>query len=140
MAETKTKPTDQSVTGFLQAIPDERKRNDAFALVDLMRKVTRAEPRMWGPSIVGFGTRHYRYASGREGDICVLGFSPRKDAISLYLAGGLEPHADLLEKLGKYRTGKGCLYVKTLDDVKVPVLEKLLRAAAKRAKGTGSGT
>ena len=139
MAETKTKATEKSVTAFLQAIPDERKRSDAFALVALMRKVTRTDPKMWGTAIVGFGSRHYKYASGHEGDTCVLGFSPRKEALALYIMGGHGPHADLLKTLGKHKTGKGCLYVKTLEDVKVPVLEKILRAAVKEAKGMGVG-
>ena len=134
-AQPKTVPTPASVDEFLAAIPDATRRGDAQAVCALIKEVTRLEPAMWGPSIVGFGSYHYRYESGREGDTCVVGFSPRKAGLSLYLAGGVEGVADLLPKLGTHTTGKGCLYVKWLDDVDQTVLKKLIRrgvAAAKR--------
>src|SRR5512147_809343 len=119
MAELKTKPTEQSVEDYLNAIPDEQKRADAFAIVKLMKQVTRAEPKMWGSSIVGFGSYHYKYASGHEGDTCLVGFSPRKQNLTLYLMLGVADYSDLLNKLGKHKTGKGCLYINKLADVDV---------------------
>ena len=127
MAELKTKRNDQSVEAFLNRIPDERKRRDAFTVLDIMRKATKAEPQMWGSSIVGFGTYHYKYASGREGDWPLTGFSPRKQNLTLYIMGGFEQHDELLKSLGKYKTGKACLYVNQLDDVDLPTLRKLVK-------------
>jgi len=135
MAELKTKPTDQSVQAFLNAVEPEQRRADCFKLLELMRQVTQAEPRMWGNSIVGFGDYHYKYASGREGDWFLTGFSPRKQNLTLYIMPGLEQHADLLSHLGKYTTGKGCLYVKRLSDVHLPTLKKLLQASVRELKG-----
>jgi hypothetical protein len=136
MAENKTKPTTVSVPAFLDACTDEARRADAKALTKLMQKVTGNEPSMWGPSIVGFGSYHYTYESGREGDMPVVGFSPRKAANVLYGAIGFVGAEALLAKLGKYTTGKGCLYIKKLADVDVKVLEKLLEkaVAATRAR------
>jgi hypothetical protein len=131
MAELKTKPTASSVESFLKGVADETKRRDALALAALMQKATKAEPKMWGPSIVGFGSYHYKYASGHEGDSCVVGFSPRKDSLTVYLPLGSDRYGDLLAKLGKHKTGKGCLYIKTLDDVHLPTLEKLIRQSFK---------
>lgn len=131
MAELKTKPTAQSVDAYLKGIQDERKRHDAFTLTALMQKVTRHEPKMWGSSIVGFGTYHYKYASGREGDTCLAGFSPRKAALTLYINAGLDRYGRLLEKLGKHTRGVGCLYIKSLDDVDLETLEQILRNAVK---------
>lgn len=133
MAELKTKENEASVNAFLNGIEDERKRKDAFKLVEIMQKAAKAPPKMWGSSIVGFGSYHYKYDSGHEGDMCQIGFSPRKGNFSLYLSLGLlsEKHADLLEKLGKHKTGKGCLYIKTLDDVDVPTLKKLIKQSVK---------
>jgi len=108
MAELKTKPTDQSPEAFLNGLAEENKRRDAFTILELMRKITRAEPKMWGASIVGFGEYHYKYASGREGDWPLVGFSPRKQDLTLYLMYGFEQHGDLMAKLGKYKTGKAC--------------------------------
>jgi hypothetical protein len=127
MAELKTKPTDQSVDAFLNSIPDEQKRRDAFTLVDIMRKATRSEPQMWGSNIVGFGVYHYQYASGRAADWFLVGFSPRKQNLTLYLMGGVEQHAELLKSLGKYKTGKACLYISRLDDVDLPTLRKMIK-------------
>jgi len=136
MAELKTKPNDQSVDDFLQAVPDERKRRDSHAILEIMKRATGEEPKMWGNSIVGFGTRHYRYASGREGDWFITGFSPRKQNLTLYLTYALERYEALLKKLGKYKTGKGCLYVNKLDDVDMSVLEELITQAVKEQAGT----
>lgn len=134
MAELKTKENKASVSGFLKQIADDQRRKDAEAVVALMKSVTKEEPRMWGSSIVGFGRLHYKYASGREGDWFKAGFSPRKDSFTLYLCGGFGPHADLMEKLGKFKTGVGCLYVKKLDDVDQKVLKQLITRTVKSAK------
>ena len=136
MAENKTKPTALSVAAFLAALDDETKRADAKTLVKMMQVATGEKPKMWGPSIIGFGTYHYVYESGREGDMPIAGFSPRKAATVLYSLIGY-PGADaLLAKLGKHTTGKGCLYIKKLADVDLKVLDALLTnsVAAKRAK------
>lgn len=127
MSEAKTRPTEQSVEEFLAGIADERQRADSRALVALMREVTGAEPRMWGPSIVGFGSYHYRYASGREGDWMLTGFSPRKQSLTLYLSYGLEGQEELLGRLGKHKLGKACLYLKRLDDADPAALRELIR-------------
>ena len=131
MAELKTKPNDASVEAFLNGIADEQKRRDAFAILALMQKATRVEPKMWGSSIVGFGHYHYKYASGREGDWFVVGFSPRKNDLTLYLISGLDQHGQLLKKLGKHKTGKGCLYIKHLDDVDFPTLRELIKQSVR---------
>ena len=129
MAENKTKPTTISVPAFLDACGDEARRADAKVLARLMQMVTGDKPSMWGPSIVGFGSYHYIYESGREGDMPIVGFSPRKAAIVLYGAIGFVGAEALLAKLGKYTTGKGCLYIKKLADVDVKVLERLVEKA-----------
>ncbi|NTU66210.1 MAG: DUF1801 domain-containing protein [Chloroflexi bacterium] len=127
MAEAKTQRTKRSVDAFLKSIPDEQKRQDAFALVDIMRKATKAEPVMWGSSIVGFGTYRYKYASGRTGEWPLTGFSPRKQNLTLYIMSGFEQYDELLKSLGKFKTGKACLYVNRLDDVDLPTLRKLIK-------------
>lgn len=127
MSDAKTRPTDQSVDQFLEAIPDERLRDDSRAVVALMREVTGVEPRIWGGSIVGFGSYHYRYSSGREGEWPLTGFAPRKQNLTLYLSYGFEQHADLLQQLGKHKLGKACLYLKRLDDVDQAALRELIR-------------
>ena len=134
MTESKTKPTVQSVEEFLNAIPDEQKRADALAIAKLIKQVTRLEPTMWGGSIVGYGSYHYKYASGREGDSCLVGFSPRKQNFTLYLMLGAADYSDLLDKLGKHKTGKGCLYINTLADVDVPTLKELIKRSVKQLK------
>jgi len=131
MAELKTKPSEASVDKFLKGITDEKKRRDALAIVALMRKVTKSEPKMWGTSIVGFGSYHYTYASGRSGDWMVAGFSPRKQNLTLYIMTGVERYGDLLKKLGKHKIGKGCLYLNTLDDIDLATLERLIRQSLK---------
>jgi hypothetical protein len=141
MAENKTKPTEMSVAAFVEALPDQGKRDDARALVKLMRSATGEKPKMWGPSIVGFGSYHYKYESGREGDAPLVGFSPRKAALVLYGLGSLsasEPSDPLRVSLGKHSTGKGCVYIKKLADVDPKVLEKVVAkcVAAARTKKT----
>ena len=126
MAELKTKRTTESVKDFLNTIPEEGKRQDAFAICAMMEAVAGNKPAMWGTSIVGFGTYHYVYASGREGDWPVIGFSPRKEALTLYLTSGFKNFEGLLAKLGKFKTGKGCLYIKKLADVDTAVLKEMI--------------
>jgi hypothetical protein len=140
MAENKTKPSKGSVTAFLNKIKDRQVRDDCFAILDMMQKVSNLEPVMWGSAIIGFGTRHYAYESGREGDTIVIGFSPRKQNITFYLMGGLDPIEDELSKLGKYRTGKGCLYIKSLGDVNAAVLKKIFAKAFKEAQRKNAHT
>lgn len=134
MAENKTTPNDQDVEQFLNSIADERKRKDSFTILELMKQVTGIEPRMWGSSIVGFGSYHYKYESGREGDMILAGFSPRKQNLTLYNMGGFERYDDLLQKLGKHTSGKGCLYIKRLDDVDLSTLKSLIEESVKRHK------
>ena len=134
MAENKTKPTALSVPAFLDACHDEERRADAKSLARLMQKITGDEPTMWGPSIVGFGSYHYVYESGREGDAPIVGFSPRKAANVLYGATGFRGAEALLAKLGKHTTGKGCVYIRKLADVDVKVLEMLIGKAFAAAK------
>jgi len=129
MPENKTQPTHLSVQSFLDACADDQQRADAKALAKLMQKVTGQKPTMWGPSIVGFGSCHYKYESGREGDMPLVGFSPRKAANVLYGAIGFTGADAVLAKLGKHSTGKGCLYIKRLADVDGKVLETLLEKA-----------
>lgn len=131
MAEQKTKPTGQSVESFLDTIADEGVRDDCAALVQLMKKVTGAKPKMWGTSIVGFGQYHYKYESGHEGYSCLTGFSPRKQNITLYIMPGFAGLTDLQYKLGKHKAGKGCLYIKRLADVDVKILEKMIDHSVK---------
>ena len=128
MADIKTKPTAVSPAAFIKTVDDDRKRRDCRELVALMRELTGQPPRMWGPNIIGFGTYHYKYASGREGDWLLTGFSPRKENLTLYLGLGLQDRG-LLAKLGKHKTGKGCLYIKRLDDIDRDVLRDLITAS-----------
>ncbi|MGI9237597.1 MAG: DUF1801 domain-containing protein [Woeseiaceae bacterium] len=131
MAENKTKPTRLSVTAFVNSIEDPQKRRDAKKVSAMMRKATGSRARMWGSNIVGFGEYHYRYDSGREGDFMITGFSPRKQALTLYVIPGFKVFAPLMKKLGKYKTGKSCLYIKRLSDVDESVLEKLIVESVK---------
>lgn len=136
MADNKTKPTNVSVTAFVNALTDQTKRADAKALVKLMQSASGEKPKMWGPSIIGFGSYHYRYDSGREGDALLVGFSPRKAATVLYGVTGTAAAKGLLAKLGRHTTGKGCLYIKKLADVDMRVLEEMVAEslAASRAR------
>ena len=126
MAEPKTKVNDASVEDFLNSVSHKKRREDSFTVLELMQRVTEEPPEMWGSSIVGFGRQNYKYASGREGEWLMLGFSPRKGSLSLY---GIKHDERLLNKLGKYKTGKSCLYVNKLEDVDMDVLEELVRAS-----------
>ena len=134
MAENKTKATDSSVNSYIEAIDDEIRRKDCHTLAKLMTKVTKQKPKMWGPSIVGFGSYHYKYDSGREGDSCLIGFSSRKMYISVYLTGDFPGHDELLSKLGKHKMAKACLYIRKLDDVDLKVLEKLVLGSVTERK------
>jgi hypothetical protein len=127
MAEVKTKPTQQSVVEFLNHVTDEVKRQDCFAILEMMKEVTQAEPVMWGDAIVGFGNYHYHYASGREGDMPLTGFSPRKQNLTVYITSGFDQYGALMQKLGKHTTGKSCLYIKRLQDIDLPTLKELVR-------------
>ena len=126
MAKMKTTPTQASVDAYIDAVADAQKRADCRAVAAMMAEATGAPARMWGPSIVGFGTYHYRYASGREGDFMETGFAARKRAITLYIMAGFSEYGDLLAKLGKHDTGKSCLYVKRLADVDLAVLREMV--------------
>ncbi|HQY12700.1 MAG TPA: DUF1801 domain-containing protein [Ferruginibacter sp.] len=131
LAEIKTKPTSLSVTGFIDSIPDEQKRKDCHVILNLMEKATREKPKMWGSSMIGFGDVRYKSpATGREVDWFKIGFSPRKANLSLHLID-LQRHADALKKLGKHKTGTGCLYINKLEDIDIKVLEKMINAAGK---------
>ncbi|MGB5721129.1 MAG: DUF1801 domain-containing protein [Woeseiaceae bacterium] len=131
MAENKTKPTKLSITAFMNGIEDPAMRRDARKVSAMMRKATGSRARMWGSNIVGFGEYHYKYDSGREGDSMIVGFSPRKQALALYVIPGFKPFAPLMNKLGKYKTGKSCLYIKRLSDVDEDVLAKLIGESVK---------
>jgi hypothetical protein len=134
MAENKTKPTKAGVSAFLDKIKDKALRQDCYAILGMMQEVSRCEPTMWGSAIVGFGTYHYVYDSGREGDSILIGFSPRKQNIALYLMGGIAKVETELAKLGKHKTGKGCLYIKSLEDVNATVLKKVFSKSFKESK------
>ena len=126
MAKKKTKETEHSVIDFINTVENLQKRADSYKLLELMRDVSGYEPKMWGPSIIGFGSYHYKYASGHEGDAPLIGFSPRKAAISLYVFTGLDQHRHLLNDLGKYKAGKACIYIKKLSDINEQQLVKLI--------------
>ncbi len=134
MAELKTKPTEASVEDFLSQIKDEETRQDCVAISKLMQQATRAAPKLWGSSLIGFGSRRLKYASGRELEWMLMGFAPRKGKLTLYLPGSLDEQAALLKKLGKHTTGKGCLYIKKLKDVDTRVLKELIRQSARAAE------
>ena len=126
MAELKTKPTKQSVKDFVDGVKDEHQRKDCRTVSRIMKRITKANPKMWGPGIVGFGSYHYKYASGREGDWFLTGFAPRKQNLTLYIMSGFKKYSALLKKLGKHKIGGSCLYVKRLDDVDMDVLTELI--------------
>jgi hypothetical protein len=138
MAPLKTRPTDASVDAFLAAIPDDARREDCLAVARLMRQATGAEPRMWGTGIVGFGSHHYRYESGREGDWFVIGFAPRKQDLTLYLTYGFDRHAALMKQLGKHKAGRACLYIRRLSDVDLEVLKQLIAVSVAHARPSGA--
>lgn len=136
MAQLKTQPTDRSVEAFINTIADDKKRQDAAAILALMQEVTGEAPTMWGDSIVGFGSYHYRYASGREGDWFTVGFSPRKRNLTLYIMAGFEDYEALLEKLGKHKTGKACLYINKLEDIDLATLRELIAQSVAHVKAS----
>ncbi len=126
MSNLKTQRTDSSVEDFLESVDNEEKRADCLRILELMKKVTGEDPQMWGPGIIGFGSYHFKYDSGREGDWFITGFAPRKKEITLYILAGFAEHDDLMQKLGKYRIGKGCLFLKRIDDIDLSVLNELV--------------
>ncbi len=126
MAKPTTKPTKQSVATFLKTVTDAQKREDAAAVIEVMRAATKSEPVMWGTSIIGFGSYRYKYANGREGDWPIVGLSPRKQNLTIYIMAGFTEYADLLAKLGKHSNGASCLYIKRLSDIDLPTLKKLV--------------
>jgi len=136
MADLKTKPNDADVTAFLNSVADEQKRQDSFAVLELMKQVTGEDPKMWGPSIVGFGSYHYKYKTGWEGDYLLTGFSPRKQNLTLYIMAGFDQYDALMSRLGKYKTGKSCLYLKKLADVDEAVLRELVKQSVAHMKKT----
>jgi len=131
MAELKTKRNKGDVEAFLNSVPQEKKRQDSLTILELMKQVTGKEPEMWGESIVGFGSYHYKYASGREGDWFITGFSPRKQNLTLYIMSGFDEYDQLLNKLGKHSTGKSCLYIKKIEDIDMEVLKELVKKSVK---------
>ena len=137
MTQLKTRQNEQSVQAFLAALPDGQRRQDCETVLAMMRQATGTEPKMWGDVIVGFGSLHYKYATGREGDWFRLGFSPRKQNLTLYLPTGFEAHADLLARLGKHKTAVSCLYIKRLADVDLSVLNELLVRAVSQPANQG---
>ncbi len=139
MAENKTRKTGASVSDFMASIENKRRREDGKTILEMMRRITGMEPEMWGPTIIGFGDYHYKYDSGREGDIFLTGFSPRKQNLSLYVMDGFEGRDDLLSRLGKHRTGVSCLYINKLADVDMHVLEELIRKSFEHSSANAVG-
>ena len=136
MAELKTKATDASVEAFLHGVENEKKREDAFAILALMEEVTGEPPKLWGSSIIGFGSYHYKYASGHEGDACLTGFSPRKQNLVLYILAGFDQYDALMAKLGKFKTSKSCLYINKLADIDQTVLRELVTLSVVHMRAT----
>ena len=136
MAQLKTQPNDRSVEDFLNAVEDDTKRKDSFTILGLMQDVTDEEPVMWGDSIVGFGTYRYKYASGRQAEWMLTGFSPRVQNLTLYIMDGFDEYDQLLEDLGKHSTGKSCLYIKRLENIDLDVLRQLLEKSVAHMKAT----
>ncbi|MEP6844683.1 MAG: DUF1801 domain-containing protein [Panacibacter sp.] len=139
MAKNKTTETENSVADFITTVEDEAQRKDSFRIVEIMKEQTGFEPKMWGPAIVGFGSYHYKYESGREGDAPLAGFSPRKNVITLYLALGPERREKLLEKFGKHKTGKGCIYFKKIEDIDIGVLKEMIKVSMQHMKSRYPG-
>ncbi len=139
MAELKTKPTHSSVEGFLRAIPDEQRRLDCLEVARIMEEATGSKPKMWGTSIVGFGEYRYKYESGREGEWFLTGFSPRKNDLTLYIMAGFDRYEDLMSKLGRFKTGKSCLYLRRLEDVDNEVLTALIRESVDHVSRANPG-
>jgi hypothetical protein len=136
MAELKTQKNEEDVEAYLQSVEHEKRRQDSFTVMALMQEVTGEAPKMWGSSIVGFGDYHYKYESGREGEWFLTGFAPRKNALTLYINGGFDEYNSLLGRLGKFKTGKACLYVNKLEDVDLDVLRELVARSVAKAETT----
>ena len=134
MAELKTQPNDQNVEAFLNSVDNDAKRQDALTILEMMKQITGENPKMWGNSIIGFGNFHYKYESGREGDWFVTGFSPRKQNLTVYLMSGFEGKSDLLNQLGKHKIGKGCLYIKKLEDIQLNTLKTLIQNSVEETR------
>ncbi|QSE96063.1 DUF1801 domain-containing protein [Fulvivirga lutea] len=132
MSQNKTTANNQSVVKFLESVEDETRRKDSFRILEIIKDITQLEPKMWGGSIIGFGDYHYKYDSGREGDFFRAGFSPRKQALTIYLMAGFKEYDELLQKLGKHKIGKSCLYIKSLDQVDMDVLKKMITLSFQR--------
>jgi len=135
MYELKTKINDASVNAFLDTVVDENKRKDCYAIAGIMQEITGEQPKMWGAAIVGFGSYHYKYASGHEGEMCTVGFSPRKANITVYLFPYLVQQESLIAGLGKFKTGKGCLYINKLEDIYIPAFKELIRKSLEMTRG-----
>lgn len=131
MPEIKTKETEVNPVDFIKSFAIGQKQEDAFTLLEMMKKITKEEPKMWGPSIIGFGSYSYKYGSGHGGQMCRLGYSPRKAALTLYVLTGADGEEALIDQLGKCKTSKGCLYINKLSDVNLPVLEELIKLSLK---------
>ena len=129
--KAKTTETESSVAAFIKKLPDAQRQKDALAIIEIMEKQSGFPPKMWGPAIIGFGTYHYKYESGHEGDCPIIGFSPRKAEFALYLSSAFEKRDELLKQFGKHKTGKACIYVKKLEDINVDVLKKMVAASLK---------
>jgi hypothetical protein len=129
MADNKNKQNEGDVLAFLNSVEHPKRKEDSFAIMDMMKEITGEEPKIWGKSMVGFGSYHYTYASGREGDWFITGFSPRKQNMSLYIMAGFERYDELMKKLGKHKTGKSCLYINKLEDVDIEILKELITAS-----------
>ena len=136
MAENKTRPTQASVTEFLDGVSNQTRRQDSYQILEMMQEITGEPAVMWGGSLVGFGEYHYKYASGREGDMFLTGFSPRVQSLTLYIMDGFDEYDELLGRLGKYKLGKSCLYINKLADVDMEVLQELVRKSAAHVKNT----
>lgn len=134
MAELKTKKNDKDPREFIESVENEKRKTDSLVIMDLMEKITGDSGSMWGPSIVGYGSYRYKYASGREGDWMLAGFSPRKQALTLYIMSGFKRYEELMSKLGKFKTGKSCLYINKLEDIDMNVLEELITLSVKHMK------
>ena len=134
MAELKTQKNNASVTEFLNGVENEKRKQDSFVALDIIKKITNSEPSMWGASIVGFGSYHYKYASGREGDWFVVGFSPGKQNLTIYIMSGFSKYDEIMSRLGKFKKGKSCLYINKLEDIDLHVLEELIVASVNYMK------
>lgn len=134
MAKNKTTETENSVTDFISLVENEVKRNDSFKIIEIFKNLTGFEPKMWGPSIIGFGSYHYKYESGHEGDAPLAGFSPRKEAIVLYFSSSYEKREELLEKLGKHKSSKACVYIKKMEDIDIEILKEMITRSVRHVK------